>query len=544
MILFFSFIIALFVSAALISPLSKQAIKYQFVDRPGDRKVHSGDIPRIGGVAMVLGAVIPILMWANMDRDIVALLIGLLIIFIFGIWDDRKNLGYRTKFFGQILAVLVVIMYGDIQIVSLPLIDDYVVPRYVSFFITFFVLLGVTNAINLADGLDGLAGGITLLSFGVITILGFLADGIAIEIISVAIMGSIFGFLRFNTYPARVFMGDSGSQFLGFSVGVLAVMLTQNVNTAISPALPLLIVGLPLIDTMMVMSQRIYEGNSPFKPDSNHIHHKLLTRGFDHYEAVIIIYLLQAIYVLSAYFMRYEPDIMIIAVFVFYCAVWFAFAYWTKKIGWKFHKEKDKNEKHLVTQYINWVTHETHLSKWIYWLSIAAIFFYIALSALLVSEVTTDIGVLALSLVLVSLFFFVRQYKKPLDDIERACVYVACTVIVYSVQTTDFSGKWPDIFLQFYLTILGIGVVVGVWYSKQKRLAVTPLDFLVVFIALTVPNLPIVRAVQAHLGFSIAILIVTYYALEMILNSASTKHNLVRYTLLFSMGLFAFRSFA
>jgi len=524
-----------------MSPLSKLAVKYQFIDRPDARKVHTGDIPRIGGVAMVLGTIIPILMWVEMDREIVALLIGLVIIFIFGLWDDRKNLGYRTKFFGQILAVLVVIMYGDIQIVRLPFFSDYIVPQYVSFFITFFVLLGVTNAINLADGLDGLAGGITLLSFGVIVILSYLAGGISIEIIAVAIMGSIFGFLRFNTYPARVFMGDGGSQFLGFSVGVLAIILTQKVNMAISPALPLLIVGLPLIDTVMVMSQRIYEGNSPFKPDSNHIHHKLLTRGFDHYESVIIIYLLQAILILSAYFFRYQSDAVVIGLFMVFFVALFVFIYWTKKIEWKFHKAKDDRELHLVTRYINWITHETHLSKWVYQLSIAAILSYIALGVMEATNVSTDIGVLATALVLVLLYYLVTHFNKPLMFVERACVYVACTIIVYLVQTTEYSEKWPDVFLLLYLVIVGTGVVVGVWYSKHKRLEVTPLDFLVVFIACTVPNLPSLKAMQAHLGFSIAILIVTYYALEMIINSESVRNNFIRYTLLLSMGLFAFR---
>jgi len=401
-------------------------------------------------------------MWVEMGREIVALLIGLVIIFIFGVWDDRKNLGYRTKFFGQILAVLVVMMYDDIQIIHLPFVNDYVVPQYVSFFITFFVLLGVTNAINLADGLDGLAGGITLLSFGVIVILSYLAGGTSIEIIAVAIMGSIFGFLRFNTYPARVFMGDSGSQFLGFSVGVLAVILTQKVNTAIGPALPLLIVGLPLMDTMMVMSQRMYEGNSPFKPDANHIHHKLLTRGFDHYEAVIIIYLLQAIFVVSAYFLRYQPDAVVIGLFVLFSAALFVFVYWTKKTDWKFHKVKSEKEKHLVTQYINWLTHETHLSKWVYQLSIAAIFSYITLGVMESTKVSTDIGVLALALVIVLLVLLVRQNKKPLDYIERACVYVACTIIVYLVQTTEYGEKWPEVFQQTYLIIMGTAIIVGV----------------------------------------------------------------------------------
>jgi UDP-GlcNAc:undecaprenyl-phosphate GlcNAc-1-phosphate transferase len=117
-----------------------------------------------------------------------------------------------------------------------------------------------------------------------------------------AVIGSIVGFLRFNTYPAQIFMGDGGSQFLGFSAGVLVVMLTQESNTALSPALPLLILGLPIVDTAMVMSQRLYERRSPFLPDRNHIHHKLLGLGFHHYEAVFLICVLQTLLVAPRFF--------------------------------------------------------------------------------------------------------------------------------------------------------------------------------------------------------------------------------------------------
>ena len=155
------------------------------------------------------------------------------------------------------------------------------------------MLVGITNAINLSDGLDGLAGGVTFLSLAAIAVLTYIAvDAGFMLLATMSIMGSILGFLRFNTFPARIFMGDGGSQFLGFSAGVLAILLTQSSNTALSPALPLLILGLPILDTLMVMGERIYEGRSPFVADRKHIHHRLLALGFHHYEAVVTIYAL------------------------------------------------------------------------------------------------------------------------------------------------------------------------------------------------------------------------------------------------------------
>ena len=133
-------------------------------------------------------------------------------------------------------------------------------------------------------------------------------------------MGSLLGFLRYNSYPARVFMGDGGSQFLGFTVGVLAVVLTQDASMPLSAALPLLLLGLPILDTLTVMALRIREGRSPFSADKQHLHHRLLGLGFDHFEAVALIYLLQGALFLLAWRMRYDSDVAIVAVFVAFAA--------------------------------------------------------------------------------------------------------------------------------------------------------------------------------------------------------------------------------
>ncbi|MDP1619840.1 MAG: MraY family glycosyltransferase, partial [bacterium] len=289
MSVFFGFIIAVFMTMVLIQPLMRLAVRWHFVDLPDARKVHSAAIPRIGGVAMVIGAMVPVAVWLMPQTQIAAILAGVAIILLFGVWDDRSNLDYRVKFLGQILAVVIVVIYGGISIRYVPFWSANALPDYLAIPITVFALLGITNAINLADGLDGLAGGTTLLSLGMIAILAYMVDGTSVVLIAVSVMGSILGFLRYNTYPARIFMGDGGSQFLGFSVGVLVILLTQQVNPMLSPSIALMLLGLPVLDTVMVIGQRVYEKRSAFSPDKNHIHHKLLALAFTHYEAVFLI---------------------------------------------------------------------------------------------------------------------------------------------------------------------------------------------------------------------------------------------------------------
>ena len=309
MLSFFTFIIAMFITMLLIPPLMKSAERFSFIDTPGVRKIHSAPIPRIGGIAMVVGVVTPVLMWVERPPIVVAFLLGIAVILFFGLWDDRRQLDFRLKFFGQFLAISIVIFYGGVEIFYLPFHSIDPVPRYVSIPFTYFALLGVTNAINLADGLDGLAGGMMLLTTAAIGLLAYLSGDDLLVIFSLAVMGSIIGFLRYNTHPAQVFMGDCGSQFLGFAVGVLVIVLTQKSNPALSPSMTLLILGLPIIDTFIVMGQRAWEGRSLFKPDRNHVHHKLLAIGLDHYEAVVVTYIIQAILVTLAFLCRFENDL-------------------------------------------------------------------------------------------------------------------------------------------------------------------------------------------------------------------------------------------
>jgi UDP-GlcNAc:undecaprenyl-phosphate GlcNAc-1-phosphate transferase len=220
-----------------------------------------------------------------------------------------RDLGFKTKFAGQFAAALIIIIYGGVKIKSLGMLlpDGVLLPDWLAMPLTFIVIVGITNAINLSDGLDGLAGGISLLSFLCIGYLAYSAGYLGIALLSAATVGAIFGFLRFNTYPATVFMGDAGSQLLGFMAITFSLKLTQG-NAPLSPLLPLLLLGFPVLDTITVMFERVTNGKSPFVADKNHLHHKFMRLGLFHTEAVLSIYVLQAFLVTSAFVFRSRSE--------------------------------------------------------------------------------------------------------------------------------------------------------------------------------------------------------------------------------------------
>ena len=180
------FIVAMFITMVLIPPLMKAGARFSFVDIPDARKVHSAPMPRVGGVAMVAGAVTPILIWVQQPVEVLALLLGVGVILVFGVWDDRRPLNYRMKFLGQMVAVGIAVFYGDIVIKYVPFCGLDPIPYAISVPLTFFALLGITNAINLADGLDGLAGGTTFMSIAGLSLLAYLANDHVVLLLAAA----------------------------------------------------------------------------------------------------------------------------------------------------------------------------------------------------------------------------------------------------------------------------------------------------------------------------------------------------------------------
>lgn len=312
------FTLALFLSSVLVPLMVRLAPALGLVDQPDERKVHVNPIPRAGGVAIVLAFFIPVILWPLDFSSHIALFFGAAVIAIFGFLDDRHNLSYQWKFAAQIIAIAI-FLAGNVEITKTPFLGFGNELPWLSYPVLALFILGVTNAVNLSDGLDGLAAGSSLLSFAFVAFLSYSSSDYALTMLSVCVMGALTGFLRFNTHPASIFMGDAGSQFLGYMAACLAVLATQAENSAVSPVLVLLIVGLPVLDTLMVIALRLRSGHSPFKPDQRHIHHQLMRSGLFHYQAVAGIYLLSFALMMIAYFVRYQSDFLVLSSYLIFC---------------------------------------------------------------------------------------------------------------------------------------------------------------------------------------------------------------------------------
>ncbi len=303
-------------------------------------------------------------LWLPMDRLLAAYLSAALLMIVFGVWDDRVSLSPAAKFGGQLLSVLIIVLVGGVSIASVTLTERIALPSYIAMPLSILFLLGATNAINLSDGLDGLAGGTTLLACCALAALGLTLGVPFVVTVALVVVGSILGFLRFNTYPARIFMGDGGSQFLGFTVGVLAIVLTQTEGVPLSAALPILLLGLPILDTLTVMLLRMFRGQSPFKADRTHIHHKLLALGFDHHEAVIVIYFAQACLFLAAWFLRFESDLLILGVFGLFAAVFLGALLAAERTGWRVRARSKAHEPSGLARLRAWFGAHERAPRW------------------------------------------------------------------------------------------------------------------------------------------------------------------------------------
>lgn len=516
---FFSFITSLFICMALIPPLQLNAGRWSFMDLPGERKVHANPIPRVGGIAFGFAALLSIFFWVPQDPIIPPVLVSAAIILGFGIWDDRANLNYRTKLIGQLLAVFVVVVIGHIRFEQIPFFYEEEAPLWLTVPLTVVFLVGASNAVNLSDGLDGLAGGLAFLSFAGIAYLTYLSHDITLLVLAAGFLGGLLGFLRYNTYPARIFMGDAGSQLLGFSMGVLVLVLSDPSRTPFPVSVGLLVLGLPFLDTIAVMAQRIAKGRSPFIGDRNHVHHKLLALGLSHYEAVIVIYGIQAVMVGLAYLLRWQSDALIFTMYGAFATAMFALFVAT-----------ERRRVPLSVSSSGRVLSDTKLARVGLWLSDMAPRFlavvvplFLVANVFLPGRVPMDVGYAALSLfavVLVGLWLF-PEYRS---HFVRGGLYVGSAFLMYMGEQSGMSDIWPIyVTHNTLLALIALLVLLSMRFSRGNRFQTTPLDYLMVFFALIVPLLPEMRADMPTLSILAAKLIVLYFSFELLLHTFAER---------------------
>ena len=285
-----------FLLTILVTPVViRLAIRFDCIDKPGKRRIHEYPTPRWGGIAFFIG-ILPVFLFLQIDRQIASYLTASLLLITMGGIDDWRHVGWKVKFLGIILAITIVIFGGGVVINSVGTYGSYgkVELGVLSIPFTYFGIAGVTNAINLIDGLHGLAGGVSLIAFFFIGIAAYLSGNYMLAVISFAFVGAVGGFLRYNFPKARIFMGDSGSLFLGFSLAVFSVFLTQNPKFHVEPMFPVMVLLIPIFDTLRVVFVRVFSIKNPFKADKTHVHHLLVRRGVSPVSAVIFLWALSA----------------------------------------------------------------------------------------------------------------------------------------------------------------------------------------------------------------------------------------------------------
>lgn len=535
-----AFFTALVISMVAIPVMMRVAPRIGMVDLPNHRKVHTKPIPRVGGVGIVLGSLIPLALWLPLERPIQSFLAGSILLLLFGAWDDAKNLGHRLKFLGQIGAAIIVVYYGGVGITALPLVPVNPLPAAFAQPFTVFAIVGMINALNVSDGLDGLAAGLSIFSLGCIAYLAFLAHGDTTVAIAAAAMGGVFGFLRYNTHPANVFMGDGGSQFLGFTLAFLVVYLVQQVNPAISPAIPLLILGLPIIDLISVIVQRTYRGISPFIATRHHIHHRLLDLGLDHYEAVVIIYSIQALFVVGAVFLSYETDILVLSLYASGTGLGLGLLYWATRKTWRAHRHRSgfglsnlvariKQNQFLTVVPVRFVQ--------------IALPFAFVLVSVTAAEVPLDVGIGSALLAIAFLIYLVVSRQQG-ALVVRAVSYVAAAFIVYldTMYPDNWLARvWP--FELMYYASLGIAVALAVRYGRGSEFRTTPTDYLVIFLVLSVGILSHSQFQDTKIAIVAIKLVVFFYACELLFSHTKKRFTMLSTTSLGTLLVLAVRSF-
>ncbi|WP_378951086.1 glycosyltransferase family 4 protein [Pelosinus sp. sgz500959] len=295
-----AFTIALAVAYFVTPQVKDLATKIGALDAPDDRKVHTKPIPRMGGLAIYAGFVLSILASMYISREIMGLLVGGTVILIVGIIDDLKPLPAKVKLLGQIVAAVVLVMF-DIRIDWLT--NPFGDMLYVDYFaipLTILWVVSLTNTVNLIDGLDGLAAGVSTIAAVTILLVALQQNFWTVAILTAALAGSALGFLQHNFNPAKIFMGDTGSMFLGYMLAAISILGAVKSAATIALIVPIVALGLPILDTAFAIIRRYMSGRPIFKPDKGHLHHRLLEMGLTQKQAVLLMYVISGCLGLSA----------------------------------------------------------------------------------------------------------------------------------------------------------------------------------------------------------------------------------------------------
>ncbi len=329
---FLCLITSFLVAFASIPSIIRIANRLSLFDEPNERKMHNNRIPLLGGIAIFAASLFSFTIWAApyFESQHLFIIAALILIFFFGLRDDIAPLAPLKKLSGQVIASLIVILYCNIRLSGLHGLFGIHSLSWISSVVwTIFVMLFIINSFNLIDGIDGLSSGLGIISSFVFGILFYVYGDFLMSVLAFSLCGGLLGFIPFNFYKAKIFMGDTGSMTTGFILALLSVHFmefTREVsiaswfNYSSAPTLVLAALIIPVVDMMRVFTIRIIRLRSPFSADRNHIHHRLLMLGLNPAQACLILYLINILFVIAAWVFRNEN-----AVNVFYILIISAF---------------------------------------------------------------------------------------------------------------------------------------------------------------------------------------------------------------------------
>ncbi|MCK8603908.1 glycosyltransferase family 4 protein [Desulfoferrobacter suflitae] len=529
--------VSVVLTTVLVPPFMKVGRRVGMVDVPDARKVHSGIIPRTGGLAILVGALIPLVFLLPLSRLVCGVLLGGGMLLVLGIVDDSRDLDHRWKFLGQVVAAVAALAVSGLRFHSLGELWPGVDFRCGSFGfpLAVFFLVATTNLINLADGLDGLAGGICLLIFFSSGALAFFNRDLQTLVLCVCMTGAIIGFLRYNAHPAVVFLGDTGSMFLGFMVGYTMLSLSQQ-ETAYHPVLILYLIGVPVIDTMTVMLQRLAERRPLFEPDKRHLHHKLLKLGLKHHQAVIAIYGTQlALIILGLTLSPYE-DYLVAAAYVAVIGACVAFLFFYGRIIRERPGPAGAPSEHSAGLYI--VALRNGAARIMSFGLLAGLWIFYLAAPVWIRPVPEDIGVY--SIIFAAALLLARFVKHGLLEITtRVAAYFAGVYYIVTLELGTNPMMWAPAqgrLLTYLFAVIAL-FYCGYLVISYEKMPIVTMDYLLLSAVALVFFFPSDFIREYHVHRIALMIMLMFLAFELVLYKLRNRMDVLIGGMLTSLGL-------
>jgi UDP-GlcNAc:undecaprenyl-phosphate GlcNAc-1-phosphate transferase len=510
--LFVVFVTAMICTLSAIPVVLRMADGYGLYDLPDSipgsesesgRKVHSRPIPRLGGIGIVLGFFFSSVLWLS-PTPLRSILIGSLLFFFVGVIDDLRTLSAKKRLMLQLLGAIFVVVSARIYIQEV-----YLTPQFklnlgqpFSLILPVFIIMGAVNAINLADGLDGLAGGLVLIGIALLSMLQFVAsDDIQLLLyISVPIIGSLLGFLKYNTHPATIFMGDGGSNWLGFMLGLFAVLLLCGATLGdVSNGLKfgqskvpipivsvLMCLAVPIVDTLTVIILRLLKGRSPMSADRNHFHHSLMKVGFSHPQSVSLIYFIAVLMGVSGIIPAAHPNKALWwAPYLAVCLLFFVII-----LSLKVENAKSIALLRKAAGLRLGITSHRSFHHYIYGFEIIiryGIYCILAIAPLISGVPPKSLGYSSLmALFLLGFSFFLREsgnfFQSFLLAISASIVLTAINFNTLSISLMGNIYNVQFVYNYAFICLLLVTVIYMIISLRKQELVVTPTDFLMLFL--------------------------------------------------------------